>query len=201
MGRRTKGINFHSIVKNKKLPILTIDTRWHELFPDDWKTAEIRELEAKVNNLLKRQGKLGNDIKDLKKLKSNLLKDIVINMDIGNDSMKKVKEKKREKNKQYIEEINEKIDQYMNELGDLPYQIKEANEALMAASVQICYKRLEQNNQELDEVTDEVNKLRAQIKEKQLIKQDLEERNSMIYTYMHDIFGAEITDMLDRHHN
>ena len=89
----------------------------------------------------------------------------------------------------------------MNELGDLPYQIKEANEALMAASVQICYKRLEQNNQELDEVTDEVNKLRAQIKEKLLIKQDLEERNSMIYTYMHDIFGAEITDMLDRHHN
>lgn len=200
MGKKEKKADFHKFVKDKKLPILTLDARWHELFPEDYKTAEIRELEQKVNNLLKKQGKLVNDIKDMKKLKKDLLKDIVVNMDIGRDLLGKAKEKKLDRNKQYIHELNEKLEAAEEELAELPYLIKEQNEALVAASVKVLYKTLESNNKELSEVAKWIADIREELKEKILIKHDLEERNTKIYTYMHDIFGVEVMEILDREH-
>ncbi len=198
MARKGKKIDFNHIVKDKKLPILTLDTRWHELFPEDLKTTAIMDLEQQVNNLLKKQGKLVNDIKDMKRLKSNLLKDIVNNMDISKDLSGKTKEKKLDKDKQYINELNEKIDLSMDELADIPYQIKLVNEELLAESIKIFYHELEDNKDEIKEVTDWIANIREELKNKILIKQDLEAKNTLIYTYMHDILGAEIMELFDR---
>ena len=198
MGKRGKKVDFSNIVRDKKLPILTLDSRWHELFPEDLKTTAIKDLEQKVNNLLKKQGKLVNDIKDMKRLKSSLLKDIVDNMDITKDLSGKAKEKKLDKNKQYINELNDKIEMSMDELADIPYQIKLVNEELLAESINIFYHGLEANKEEIKEVADWIANIREELKNKILIKQDLEAKNSLIYTYMHDILGAEIMELFDR---
>jgi hypothetical protein len=200
MGKKEKKIDFNKVVKNKKLPILTLDVRWHELFTEDQKTANIKDLEQKVNNLLKKQGKLVNDIKDMKKLKNSLIKDIMVNMDIGTDLVGKAKEKKLDKNKQYINEINEKINSAMDELADIPYQIKEVNELLMAESIDICYDRLESNKVELGKVSEWIAGIREELKNKILLKQDMEAKNALIYTYMHDILGAEMMELFDQEH-
>lgn len=200
MGKKGKKIDFTNVVRNKKLPILTLDARWHELFPEDFKTSDIRELEQKVNNLLKLQGKLVNDIKDMKRLKSSLLKEIVDNMDIGKDLTGKAKEKKLDKNKQYVNELNEKINKAMDDLADIPYQIKLVNEELLAESINVFYHELEENKEEMKEVTDWIANIREELKHKILIKQDLEAKNSLIYTYMHDILGAEIMELFDKEH-
>lgn len=200
MGKKGKKIDFTNIVRDKKLPILTLDARWHELFPEDKKTAAIRDLEQNVNHLLKKQGKLVNDIKDMKRLKSNLLKDIVDNMNIGKHPSEKAKEKKLDQNKQFVNELNEKINQSMDELADIPYQIKLVNEELLAESIQVFYSELEENKVEIKEVTEWIAGIREELKNKILIKQDLESKNSLIYTYMHDIIGAEIMELFDREH-
>lgn len=199
MGKR-KNVDFDTVVKNKKLPILTLDARWHELFPEDAKSARIKELEQDVNNLLKKQGKMVNDIKDMKKLKNSLIKDIVVNMDIGTDIIGKAKEKKLDQNKQYIKELNDKIDQAMDELAEIPYQIKEVNEVLMAESMKICYERLGENKQTITEIADWIGKIREELKLKILQKQDMEIKNNLIYTYMHDILGAELMEAFDQEH-
>ncbi len=193
-----KKIDFIGVVKNKKLPILTLDARWHEIFPEEKKTSAIRDLEQKVNDLLKKQGKAVNDIKDMKRLKSSLLKDIVDNMDIGKDSTGKAKEKKQDKNKQYVNELNEKIDLAMDELAEVPYQIKQANEELLAESISSFYQDLEKNNSEILDIAQWIAGVREELKRQILIKQDLETKNSLIYTYMHDILGAEIMELFDR---
>ena len=198
MGKRGKNIDFDSVVKNKKLPILTLDARWHELFPEDMKTARIRELEQNVNSLLKRQGKIVNDIKDMKKLKSSLIKDIVVNMDIGTDLLGKAKEKKLNKNRQYIKELNVKLDEAMDELADLPYQIKEVNELLMAESMSIIYDQLNKNKKAIADISSWIAKMREDLKMKILTKQDMEARNKLIYTNMHDIMGAGLMEAFDR---
>jgi hypothetical protein len=200
MAKKEKKSAFHNIIKDKKLPILTLDNRWHELLTEDQKSPEIRDLEQKVNNLLKKQGKFVNDIKDMKLLKNRLIKDIMVNMDISNDINGKEKDKKLGKNKQYINEINEKIDHAMDELGDIPYQIKEVNEELMAESIHIFYDRLEKNKIELKELAEWINRMRDELKQKILQKQDLESKNSLIYTYMHDILGVELMEMFDKDH-
>jgi hypothetical protein len=200
MGKKTKRIDFNKIVKDRKLPILILDARWHELFSEDQKTPSMKELERKLNNLLKQQGKLVNDIKDMKTLKNNLLKEIMENMEIGSGS-DKAKEKKLEKNKQFINELNEKIDLAMDELSEIPYRIKEVNEELMAESIDIFYDRLEINKEELKSVADWIAQMREELKRKILIKQDLEVKNTMIYTYMHDILGAELMELFDKQIN
>jgi len=198
MGRKDKKVDFNKIVMNKKLPILTLDIRWHALFPDGQKAPEILELEQRVNGLLKKQGKLVNDIKDMKKLKTSLLKEIVANMDIRHDIFGKAKEKKIDRNKQFIEELNEKIETAMDDLSEIPYQIKLENEALMVISLAIFYNQMEENNEELKEVTDRINEIRDELKIKLMQKQKMEEKNNSIYTYMHDLLGSELMELFDR---
>lgn len=198
MGKKENKTDFKSIVKNKKLPILTIDARWHDLFPEDAKTPEIKELEQRVNQHLKRQGKLVNDIKDMKKLKNSLIKDIMVNMDIGTDLVGKAKEKKLDQNKQLIKELNDKIEAAMDELADIPYQIREANEELMVKSIHIFYDSYRMNKEELIKVADWINSIREELKHKLLEKQDLETKNTLIYSYMHDIIGAELMELFDQ---
>lgn len=200
MAKREKKIDFKKIVRDKKLPILTLDSRWHELFKEEQKTTEIKELEQEVNDLLKKQGKLVNDIKDMKRLKNSLLKDIMDNMDTGRD-VAGLKGKKLDKNKQYIKELNVKIDNAMEELAELPYKIKLVNEELMGESITVFYSALEENRQEIKDVTQWITGIREELKRKILVKQDLETKNSMIYTYMHDILGPEMMEHFDKEHN
>lgn len=53
-----------------------------------WKTSEIKQLEEKVNQLLEQQGKLNNDLKELKKTKNRLMKSIVVNMEGTHEEMR-----------------------------------------------------------------------------------------------------------------
>ena len=48
------------------IPILTLDKRWYLLVPEVSKTDEIKYWEKKVNDLLKKQGQVTNDLKEVK---------------------------------------------------------------------------------------------------------------------------------------
>lgn len=196
MGKR-KRLDYRKVVKNKKLPILTLDSRWHEIFPDDKKTAKIKELENKVNRLLKTQGKIVNDIKDMKKLKRSLISDIVVNMDIKNDITGKAKEKKLDQSKRFINELNEKIDNASERLSELPYKIREANEELLSESIKYCYDRIHDNQEELKNISEWIQKTRMELKEKILVKYDLESSYNLMYTYLYDILGSDVIDIID----
>ncbi len=195
-----KKANFSEVIKNKKLPILTLDSRWHEIFPEEEKTSEIKDLERKLNELLARQGKLVNEIKDYKKVKKNLMDEIVANMDINSGPANKQREKKLDRNKQYILDINKKIDDEMEELSRLPYQIREINEELLVESVTICYERISKQMKEIQEITEWINKAREELKIKILQKQDMENQNTLIYSYMHDLLGVELMENFDNKH-
>lgn len=49
------------------IPILTLDKRWYLLVPEVSKTDEIKYWEKKVNDLLKKQGQVTNDLKEVKR--------------------------------------------------------------------------------------------------------------------------------------
>ncbi|NLK27915.1 MAG: hypothetical protein GX306_06185 [Clostridiales bacterium] len=198
--KRIKKANLSKVIKNRKLPILTLDSRWHEIFPEEEKTSEIKDLERKLNELLAKQGKLVNEIKDYKKIKKNLMNEIVANMDTNSGPTSKQREKKLDRNKQYILEINKKIDDEMEELSRLPYQIKEINEELLVESISICYDRISKQMVEINEISDWIKKAREELKIKILQKQDMENKNTLIYSYMHDILGAELMERFDENH-
>ena len=47
---------YRNSLKGKQIPILILDSGWHELFPNHRKNHEIKELEKTLNRLIKKQG-------------------------------------------------------------------------------------------------------------------------------------------------
>lgn len=195
--KNSKDIDFKKIFKNKKIPILTLDERWYALFPDEEKPSHIKDIEDELNELMKRQGKLVTDLKDMKKLKNSLMKEIIDNMDVDDSAAGMKKAKKLDQNQKFIKELSEKIKVTEDEIIEIPYHIKAVNEKLMIESAKECYKRLDYNNEKIDEITQWVNHVREELKEKILIKQDMETQNNTIYSYMHDLLGPNLLQSLD----
>ena len=72
--------DFEAALKGKKVPLLVLDQKWHRLFAIHGKTDEISATEKELDELLKLQGKYNNELKNLKKLKSKIMSNIVANM-------------------------------------------------------------------------------------------------------------------------
>lgn len=189
---------YTAFLKDKKISILTLEHKWHKLFPHGNKPVSITVLEEEVNECMQREGSLRTDIKDLKKLKKKLMDGIVCNMG-GTEDKKQIK--KMEESQRLILEINEKIEDYENELIELPPRLKTANTALMLETMAYCYKQMHENADDIQEIAEWIKNIRIELKKNVLRKQDKELRNKLIYTYMHDIFGPEVIDIFDLESN
>ena len=189
---------FREALVGKKIPILTLDNQWHKLFTQTGDNDEIHVLEERVNDILKRQGKLNTELKSLSAFKKKLMQEIVDIMELPDSS---AKEKKMSENKRMIEESNQKMDDYNDELMDIPKQIDEANFELMMATMRVCYAKIRQNVQEIDEINKWVSDFKVQLKRKILSKQQKEIWNDEMYSYMHSIFGPDVIDMFHMKYN
>ena len=187
---------FRAALSNKNIPLLVLDQKWHRLFAIHGKTDEIKEKEAKVNELLAQQGRANTELKKLKKIKNQLMDEIVQNMDDEDDDSAE-REKKRLENKKLIDEVNEKIDEEEDLLLELPKEIKEVNESLMILHMDYFYSKLRVNQTEAKKITDWIAQVRIDLKKNIIRKQNRTINNKEIYSYLHDIFGAEVLDLFD----
>lgn len=180
----------------KHLPVLTLDPRWYELVPDISKTDEIKFWEQQVNALLKRQGQVTNDIKDVKKLKTQLIQSVVQNMEEDGDTAKH--RKRMSQSQRLIYEAKDKIAKLEEESEELPRQLEKANQNLMIETVKMCYARINENKEDLEVLDKWIAATRLKLKKNLLIKQDKETVNAQMYSGMHDILGPEMMSALDR---
>lgn len=189
---------FRKAFRNKRIPILTLDQRWHGLFHNGEKPANIKALESRLNHFLRQQGKMVNEMKDMKKLKKKLMEQIIKNMDVDASEDSRLSAKKLSKSSQLIQDINDKLRKDDNELERIPYQIKEINEELMVQSMKICYEKMKYNEAEIEKLGEWIVKVREELKNRILIKQDMEDQNTEMYSYMHNLLGAEVMEIFDR---
>ena len=113
------------------------------------------------------------------------------------DSNDSVSNRKIDENKRLIEECNEKLDDYQDKLLDLPSQIDEANYNLMIRTMEMCHEVLQVNEKEIDEIGEWINKVRVELKKNIVRKQEKEMKNQELYSYMHDVFGADVVEIFD----
>ena len=189
---------FKEALVGKKIPILTLYNQWHKLFTQTGENDEIQTLEDKLNEVLKRQGKLNTEIKTLSVYKKKVLQEIVSIMELPDGNSK---EKKMSENKRIIEETNQKLEEYNDELLELPKQIDEANFNLMLATMRVCYARIQKNVSDIDEINQWVAAFRVKLKKQILLKQKKEIWNDEMYSYMHSIFGPDVIDVFDMKYN
>lgn len=198
MKKKQQEMDYKSFVDKKKIPIIILDPKWHELFPNDAKTPAIKHLEKKLNELLKQQGKLVNDIKDMKKVKMRLMNQIISNMGDSTDKdVERKKGKKMEVSQKMILEINDKLEEQNDQLMDIPYKIREVNELLVIECLKYWYSMLEKNTSDIHELEEWILAAREELKQKLLIKQEKEEVNEKVYSYMHNLLGHDVINKFD----
>ena len=182
---------------SKKIPILTLDNKWHKLFTQAEPNKRLKKREEELNELLKKLGKANTEIKEIKKLKRRLMQGIMENASeasSGNDARAR---KKTDESKRLMGECNQKIAVYEDELLELPRQIDKVNKELMLMTMEICYDRLKENERDIEEITKWVAQVKEELKEKLILKQEKETVNQELYSYMHDIFGADVINLFD----
>ena len=193
--RKNTGHGFDRIVQEKNLPPLVLDQKWHHLFSEDGKPARIARLEQKVNSHLSRQGHLNQEKKDLKSLKTKLMKNIVANMDeIGEEGQETPK---LQEDRRLITEINQRMEACRQELEDLQELMRMDNEQLMIETMEYCYGIMNSNETEREELADWIGRTRVELKKKIIRKDIIEDKNREIYTYLHDVFGAQVIGAFD----
>ena len=189
---------FREALVGKKIPVLTLDNQWHKLFTQTGGNDEIHNFEENLNELLRRQGKLTTELKSLAVFKKKLMQEIVSIMELPDSP---AKEKKMSENKLKIEESNQKMDAYNDDLMELPKQIDEANFELMIATMHVCYGKIKQNIEDINEINQWVSDFKQKLKRKIIMKQKKEIWNDEMYSYMHDIFGPDVIEMFDMKYN
>ena len=197
---KSKESVFDKALTGRDIPVLTLDNKWYRLL-DEVGRENVKPLENKLNELLKTQGRTNSQIKDIKKLKKRLMGDIVSFADENSEMDRAAAEKKIAENKKLLEECNQKVDVYQEELADYPYKIDEINKQLMILTMEHCYETMQDNTDEIEQLEDWVTQVRIELKKNLIRKQEKEAKNHEIYSYMHDIFGPEVVDMFDLRYN
>lgn len=186
---------FQVALQGKKIPILPLDNKWYKLLSGLDKPTEMKEMEEQLKNLLKLQGRYNNESKQIRRTKNRLMDEIVAAMDTPDGAMV------QEKNKQMVEQLNQKQDEIQDKLLELPKQIQDVNYELMLQTMALCYDVIADNTKEIEEFTDWIAQIRVELKKKVIMKQERELRNQEIYQYMHAVFGPEVIDLFDLKYN
>lgn len=192
---------FTQALQGKKIPILTLDNKWYRLLDESTRKA-VKGMEKQLNDLLKRQGKLNTEMKDIHKLKKKLMSEIVPLVDeIDQMGGSKELDKKIDQNKRLVEECNAKMESYKDELKELPLQIDRLNFQLMLITMDCCYDSMKDNTEEIRQIESWVRDIRIELKKRLVRKQQMEQQNHEIYSYMHDVFGADVVNVFDMQYN
>ena len=176
-----------------------MDNKWYHLLGKVG-FEDIKDPEKRLNDLLKRQGKVNTETREIKKVKRRLMDEIVSLMDEqqgGSDEATS----KIEENKRLLKECNDKLDQYEEEIMDLPRMIDEVNKELLCITMEHCYDTMQENTDDIDELEEWIRNIRIELKKNLIRKQEKEAKNHEIYKYMHDIFGADVVDLFDMRYN
>ena len=187
---------FEQALKGKKLPILTLDNKWYKLLTEGAR-ARVSDLEEQLNVLLKRQGKLNAETKEIKKLKKKLMTEIVSLADEAEQSPSGELTQKIEQNREMVKECNERLEGYEDELMELPREIEQLNLQLLLITMDCCYDIMQENAEATQEIADWATEIRIELKKRLIKKQEMEQRNNAIYSYMHDLFGADVLELFD----
>ena len=182
---------FRDSLLGKDIPVLTLDNKWYRLLGEVGRK-DVKPLEDELNELLKRQGKVNSETKEIKKIKKRLMEEIVTLVDAASNGDKGAEEQVA-KNKKLVEDCNKKLEAYDDEIVDLPRQINEVNRKLMLVTMEHCYETMADNTDDIEE--------RIELKKNLIRKQEKEAKNHQIYSYMHDIFGPDVVELFDLRYN
>jgi len=179
----------------KKGHILVLDQNWHKLM-EGHKNRKVQQLEKRLNKLLKEQGKVNTEYEGYKKLKKQMLDEIVVNMDSSDRQV----EGKMVQNSRHIKDINKKFDLYEEKKSQLPEAIEAVNSDLLSESMMLMYSELLAAKKEAKSLEVTIKTKKEELKDLVGRKEDQDIAVNDLYGFMHDVAGFEALEQLDRYY-
>ena len=71
----------------------------------------------------------------------------------------------------------------------------------MLATMEVCYNDIKEGTEEINEISEWIESVRVELKKKAIRKQEKQQRIQDLYSYMHDIFGADVIEIFDMKYN
>lgn len=195
MGRREEV--YEAVLRDKKISLLILDNNWHKLFSQTDTTQRVLVQEGKLNDLLKRQGKINNETAKIKKLKKRLMDEIISLAYSRSQSNESSTDKKLDEIKRLIADCNNKLEKNQEELLNIADEITKTNYQLMITTMDVCYETLHGNTVEIDKIDKWIAKIKEELKQQIFLKRTKEKKIRDLYNYMHAIFGVEVMNIFD----
>ena len=196
--KKAREKEFQKALVGMDLPMLTLDNRWHKLFTQREKTPEIEALADEIRVLMSRLAKLREEERKVKALKKKLMGEIMGLRDrVLKEGENSQAATELDDHTRLINDCNTRIEAYQDQQIELPREIYHKNLQLMMLSMNICYEKLHANSEVIEEIDRWISTVRVQLKKQVIRKQEREVENFNLYSYMHQIFGAEVMELFD----
>ncbi|MCR4895903.1 MAG: hypothetical protein K5891_03900 [Lachnospiraceae bacterium] len=196
---KEKEEDFKGSLTGKEIPVLTLDNKWYRLL-NKIGHEDVKAQEDALNELLRKQGRINTKLKEIKRLKKSIMEEIVGLADEAHSgnagAAKQLQEKKR-----LVDECNEKLEEYEDDMIEVPRQIEQINKELMLMTMESCYETMQEYTDDIEKIEAWVKEIRIELKKRLIRKQEMETKNHEIYSYMHDVFGAEVVNLFDMRYN
>jgi len=195
--KKNKKFDTRTLRKND-ISLLILDERWNRLFANAEKTASIERCEQKLRDLLKEQARLIAEQKEIAAAKKLHMDRIIrLTPDVYEKGDEKAKEEMMISERE-IKNINARAREIEDELDRMPDRIKQANLELLEETVNIVYFKIRAGRKRVEELEKLIEETRAKLKEYIDEKETLSQDDTDIYSYFHDLLGAEEIEKLDR---
>ncbi|MFZ5969462.1 MAG: hypothetical protein ACOYVK_20065 [Bacillota bacterium] len=186
-----------NILKKNKIPLLIKDKEWRNIF-EPYSTKKMKKIIEEMEDKIRLEKETYAQLKAYTKQKKELMEKILHLSNEANSNNNEEALDKLDRIKLDILKMNDIMDELQFSLEMIPRDLNHLNLELLKETIYLSYEDIKDGGTEIKVLHEDIIKLREQLTEKWEKKLKLEERVSLLYSYLHNTLGHEETDKLDQ---
>lgn len=189
--------SFEEMLSKRVVPMLLE----YKPFNDMLKYVCTKQMQTIINELkeiIKDEKKQILDVNNLHKEKSKIAPRVLYLSSQLNSGNKEA-ERELEKEKNRMLEINNEISNKESSIQELLVNKEEKNLELLKETLEISYDIIKKDKSLLDPLLKEIEQMRKDLENKRILRDELQERINLTYSFIHGFMGGKDTEKFDNH--
>lgn len=186
------------VLRKNDISLLILDERWNKLFTNTQKSPVIEQYEKQLKDLMKEQARLLTEQKAIPVLKKNNMDRIISLTSEVFDKNDETAKNEMQLAEKEIKRLNDRAKIIEDRLNEIPDEIKQVNLRLLEETINVVYFKIRSAGKRVKELEGLIDECKAKLKQYIDEKESLAQDDAEIYSYFHDLLGAEELERLDK---